>query len=359
MALKDKLIKLANERNKPSVTISLNTHRTHPDSLKDEILLKNLLNEAEKRVIEEYGKRPAASLLEKIATVGNEINRDYNLDSLHIFLSNDTKEIIKITWPTHEDKVQIGETFDIRSIIKAYNRVEEYYILVLSQGGVNLYEAMNDVIIIEIKNEYFPFGPNPNYPGDAELKSNAKLMGDLVKEYFNDVDKAMVKAHNELALPCVVIGTEDNYSRLLEVADKLDIYLGHRPIDYNNTANHHLAQQGWEVMKQKMHEERAEAIDEMREAIGTGKVLTDIAEIYRAAIDGNGDMLIVYEEFSQPAKIVDERTIELADDPMAEDVVEDITSTIAWEIMSKKGRVIFTCQEEIKELGEIVLKTRY
>jgi hypothetical protein len=71
MALKEQLQKLATENNNPCVTISLNTHRTHPDNIQDEILLKNLLKEAEERVINEFGKRPVAKLLEKIQTVSN------------------------------------------------------------------------------------------------------------------------------------------------------------------------------------------------------------------------------------------------------------------------------------------------
>jgi hypothetical protein len=39
--------------------------------------------------------------------------------------------------------------------------------------------------------------------------------------------------------------------------------------------------------------------------------------------------------------------------------IDDIVSKIAWEVMSKKGNVLFTSQDEIKELGNIVLKTRY
>jgi len=42
MALKEQLQKLVAEKNSPCVTISLDTHRTHPDNAKDEILLKNL-----------------------------------------------------------------------------------------------------------------------------------------------------------------------------------------------------------------------------------------------------------------------------------------------------------------------------
>ncbi|MGL6269123.1 MAG: hypothetical protein ACRC2O_14420 [Chitinophagaceae bacterium] len=50
MMLKEQLQKLANEENSICVTVSLNTHRTHPENLQDEIVLKNLLKEAEQRV---------------------------------------------------------------------------------------------------------------------------------------------------------------------------------------------------------------------------------------------------------------------------------------------------------------------
>ena len=59
------------------------------------MLLKNLVKEAEERVIAEFGKRPVTSLLEKLESISAEIDVNYNLDSLHIFLSNDTKEIVK------------------------------------------------------------------------------------------------------------------------------------------------------------------------------------------------------------------------------------------------------------------------
>jgi len=47
---KEKLEKLAAEKSSPCITISMNTHRTSPDNLEDIVRLKNLLNEAHKRV---------------------------------------------------------------------------------------------------------------------------------------------------------------------------------------------------------------------------------------------------------------------------------------------------------------------
>ncbi len=281
------------------------------------------------------------------------------MDSLHIYISNDTKEIIKSNWPTNENGVQISDTFNIRSLIKTYNRSEEYFILLLSQSGVNLYNALNDGIVSEIKNDDFPFPENRHYNTHSDKGSDPKHLDDLVREFLNKVDKAVVKMNNETGLNCVVICTEDNYSRLMQVADKPSIYIGCSSIDYNNTANHHIAKQGWELVKALQQNRRTAAIEEIKEAVAKGVVLTDLQEIFQAAIDGRGDLLIVHQNFSQPVIMTSDRTFDLTDDRTKQNAIDDITSNIAWEVLSKKGKVFFTEQDEIKALGNIVLKTRY
>lgn len=359
MTIKEQLNKLANEKNKPCVSISLNTHRTFPENTKDEITLKNFLKEAEERVINEFGKRPVASLLEKINEVVNEIDVNYNSDSMHIFLSNDTKEIVKSAWNSNHEGVFISDSFAVRPIIKSYNRSESYLLLLLSQGGVKLYEAVNDDIVKEIRNEDFPFSDNPHYNTHSDKGSDSKHLDDLVREFLNKVDKAVQKVHNKTDLNCVIICTEDNYSRLQQVTDNSSAYLGYAPIDYNKYENHHIVKQSWEIVKSLQNERRTHAINEMNEAVAHGTVLTDLQEIYQAAIDGRGDLLLVHQDFSQAVIMTSERTFDYIEDKTQKDAIDDITSNIAWEVLSKKGSVFFTSQDEIKELGNIVLKTRY
>lgn len=359
MELKEQLQKLATEKNSPCVTISLNTHRTHPDNANDSIKLNNLLKEAENRVIDEFGKRPIVSLLEKIKDVANEVDINHNLDSLHIFLSNDTKEIIKSSWSTNNEGVHISDGFAVRSIIKSYNRSNHYLVMLLSQSGVHLYEAVNDGIIKEIKNGDFPFSENPHYNTNPDKTSDAKHLDNLVREFLNKVDKALVKVHNETGLDCVVICTQDNYSRLQQVADKPSVYLGYSAINYNERETHQIVKQSWEIIKSIQDERKSKAIADMKEAVAQGKVLTDLQEIYQAAIDGRGELLIVHHNFSQPVLMKDEKTFDIIDDITTPNAIDDITSNIAWEVISKKGEVFFTGQDEIKDLGKIVLKTRY
>jgi hypothetical protein len=359
MTIRQKLEILASERHTPCVTISLNTHKTHPDNAKDEIILKKLLKEAEERVINEFGKRSVESLLDKLSTIRSEIDLNYNLNSLHIYLSNDTKEIIKSDLPVNNNEVHISGTFAVRPLIHAYSRSATYLIMLLSQGGVQLYEAINDSIVSEIKNDDFPFPENPHYVTEPVKRSDSKLMDNNVREFLNNVDKAMVKVHHDTGLSCVIISTDDNYSRLMQVADKPDLYHGYANIDYNQTEEHHIAKQGWEIIKEVQQKMRMEALDEINDAIAQGKVLTDLQEIYQAAIDGRGDLLMFHQDFAQPVHMTSTRTFKLVSDKTQAEVIDDITSNIAWEVLSKKGRVVITKREEIKDLGQIILKTRY
>ena len=359
MTFKTILQQLATQENNPCVTISLNTHRTHPDNAQDQILLKNLLKEAEERVTKEFSKGAVAGILKKIETVQNEIDANYNLDSLHVFLSESTKEIVRTPWPVPQNMVHIGQSFAVRPLVKAYGRSELYLVMVLSQSGVHLYEAINDGIIREIINDDFPFTENIQTIFYPDKTSDPEYVDDLIRKYFNKVDKALVKVYNETDLKCVVVCTENNFSLLKQVADKPETYDGFVNIDYNNKEPHKVVKQTWKLVENLQKQRKTEAIKEVEEAVGQGKVITDIQEIYQAAIDGRGDLLIVHLDFVQPVLMTGERTFDIIEDPSTPGAIEDITSKIAWEVLAKKGRTIFTSQDAIKGLGDIVLKTRY
>ncbi len=360
MALREQLEKLAKVRNHPCVTISLNTHRTHPDNVQDGILLKNLGTEAENRLLAEFDKRQVLPLIERIKALPQKVDVNHNLESLHVFIGNGIEEVIRLPIHVPENGVYIADSFAIRPLIKALNRVTEYLIVVVSQSGVHLYRAINDAIVEEVHNGEFPYAPMSNQETDKEKLSDPKRLDNLVREYLNHMDKALNRVHNQTGLRCVVVATEDNYSRLMQVADRKAIYYdGFVHINYNQLAPHKIAADTWKVISQIQRQERTQAIEEMLEAVKEGKVVTDIHEIYSAAKEGRGDLLIVHESFKLPARITGEFTFEVVNEPTLPDAVDDLTSDIAWEIYSKKGRVVFTEQDTIKQLGHIALKVRY
>ncbi|MCU0412918.1 MAG: hypothetical protein MUE91_00745 [Ignavibacteriaceae bacterium] len=356
---KEIIEELALENSNPCVTISLNTHRTKPDNKKDRILLKNLCKQAESRLITEFGIKLIAPLLAKLDKVSDEIDISLNLDSLHIFLSNKTKEIIKSSWPVKANTVHIANSFALRPLIYALNRTEEYLILLLSQSGVHLYRALNDSITEEVKNSNFPFSQNIHFHTDSLKISDPKAVDNMVREFLNKVDKAIGKVNRQTGLYCIAICTEDNFSRLMQVADNPALYMRFANINYNNTANHFISAQAWALVKKMQGEKMSEAVKEIRDAAAVGNVYTDLQEIYRAVKEGRGDLLITDHNYYQAVKMKGEFSFELIQDVTIPGVIDDIISNISWEIISKNGRVLFTENEDLKELGNIVLKVRY
>jgi hypothetical protein len=94
------------------------------------------------------------------------------LDSLHIFLSNSTQEIVRSSWPALHSGVHISGNFAVKTLIKDFNRTVDYLILVLSQSGVPLFHAINDGIVSEIVNDDFPFLKNPHVLTDKDKISD-------------------------------------------------------------------------------------------------------------------------------------------------------------------------------------------
>ena len=358
MSIKDQLLKLANETNSPCITIAFNTHRTIPDNQQDPIKLKNLVKEAEQRLLENYTKRDIAEVLEKLEALPDQLEVHKNIESLHIYVSKDTFEFIRTNIPVTNEGVWVDDTFHIRPLIKAMNRVTEYLVLYLTKKGVHLYVAINDSIVREIENDDFPYTEN-NY-NLSHLFSETDDHTNKIREFYNQVDKAVQRANPEGSLQCLVISTDDNYGSFIAEADNPSTYLGNISTDFNSpTQKNEFMEVAGEFIQKYQQNNRTKSIEEMNEAVGKGLVLTDLEEIYQAAIDGRGDLLIVHQDFQQPVKMKDERTFDLVDDASEPGVLDDIISTIAWEVISKKGKAIFTGQDEIKDLGNVVLRTRY
>ena len=245
MPIKEKIALLNADRNPPCLSICMTTHRTFPDNKQDRISLKNLLREAEMRLVERYGKREAQPVLDKIDTISDDINFNYSLDSMYVFLSEDTTEVIRSPWTIHHNEVVVGDRFSTDHLRDTLSRNREYLILLLSQSGVSLYDALNDGISEEIRNDDFPFEENPHYITDKLRASDTKQVDNKIRHYLNKVDKAVGEVYRESGLKTLVICTETNYSRLLQVADNEDIYLGYSPVNYNDVSLHSLGKQAW------------------------------------------------------------------------------------------------------------------
>jgi ppGpp synthetase/RelA/SpoT-type nucleotidyltranferase len=351
----EKLNRLAIERSNPYVTISMNTHRTHPDNTVDAIGLKNLLSEARNRISHEFSKHNLNNLLEKMNNLDHEIDHNHNLDSLHIFLSNTSKEIIRLALPTQTNTVHISNSFAIKPLIKVMNQTEEYYILLLSQSGVRLLYAINDSISEEIMNDDFPIAPKTHFLTNNEELVDGKQFDNMRNEYINKVDKAVFKEYNRKGLDCIVICTEDNYNRLIQVADDPSIYYGYSNMNYNDTSDQNIATHTWIMIKKLNHKFIEDAINEMQEAAGKGIASTNLSEINREVKKGRRALIDTQNDYHQ--KDFNKLKIDIEKKkPVLEKKLNTMSSDLR-SILSKNGFKA-TMNYRVKSLYSIFNKIR-
>lgn len=357
--MKSKLNELKSIIAENCITIILNTHRTAPDNQKDKIVLKNLITEAENRLTESTDKRVATNLVERLKELEASIDHSHNLESLILFVNQEVSEIVRLPMKV-EDRVIIGDTFATRDLMRAIHTNSQYYVLVLSQEKSRLIEAFNDEVIKEVKGE-FPFKNNQFHTTNWVDKSNATRKDNLVAEYFNQVDKAVNEVRKQTGLPVLICSEESNYNDYLKIADEKNTIF-QTFLNGNRVENkdHEIVKEAWSIMKEYLVNRNDTRIVALDKAVGSGKFLSDLNEIWKAIKDGKIQTVFVEQGLFKPALLIDDE-IEIVSEDKSDDnnYVDDILDELLELNMSFGGENVFLPKGKLDKFNGYGAITRY
>ena len=370
--MKATLKSLRETKANPAVSIFVKTHRAHPANDQDPIALKNQLKIVEERLTNEYDKRTATAVLDKIHAETKELNHNYNLDTLAIFASTDDVQIIRMPLDTVE-RVVISNRFATRDLVRDMASAVHYYTVVLTRDKARLIEASNDRVVAEfdkdndkqknMENIPFPIDNNGLYTtGDGSTDRSADKENSYLKEFFNQVDKSVQELWGEHKMPLVIVGDARNISYYNEVCDRPDNIIAtvSNLTELENGSAQHIVdgvQEAVEGYRTSLHEA---ALGEIDKARGANVLSTDLQDVYRAAFQGSGETLYVRRGYIQAAE-VDEaaQTLTVANDAAAEGVTDDAVGLIIEHVIHNGGKAVFMPQDIMSADQPIALVTRY
>ena len=351
------LKKVKDIHQKGCVSIILQTHRTSPDNEKDPINLKNLIGEAEKRLYQDYDKRFVWPIMEKLNRLTETIDHRHNLESLILFANSDFADYTRLPISV-ENRVVIDHTFATRDLVRALHQSSAYYLLVLSRQQARLIEAHDDRVVKEWKGD-FPM-ESRQYTTNRLKLSMQKGQDNLIEEFFNRVDKTMLEATKSAPLPLVLVTEKRNYDHYLKVADQKARIMGHVNRNRDEESAHHIVRDAWKVVLDLVKRRREARLEELRQAVGERKFVSDYNEIWTALRQGQGKTLFVKKGFFQPALLVDDKiTLVDAAESSRKGVVDDIIDEMIEENLRFGGDAVFIEDSEIEKFGNVALVTRY
>lgn len=352
--------KIKNINTEGCVTIVCNTHRTHPENEGDPIRLKNLVKEVEERLYNTYDKRFVLPLMEKLNSLLESIDHRQNLESLIIFANNDFIEFTRLAINV-TDRVVIDNTFATRDLVRAEHEQAAYYVLVLSRNEARLIEAMNDKAVMEIKGN-FPFKNETLFNTDKQERHTAGSDDKLIEEFFNRVDKEVQNTVKVQPLSVMILADERNYTHFMKVADKKEKYLGflNKNRGDENAKINHIIEEVWPRVREINRKRNTQRLEELEKAVGTGKYVSDIHDIWRAILEGKGQTLFVKKGYFQPAlisgnEIILVDKIEIDQKTVCDDVIDEMIE----HNLNLGGDTVFVEGDQLEKFQNLALITRY
>ncbi len=353
------LKRLKNTVSESCVTIILNTHRTSPDNKKDPLTLKNLIKDAETRLFADETKKDAQHIVQRLLDVESQIDHSHNLESLILFVNEDIAEYMRLPISV-EDRVIIDNSFATRDLMRSLHYNTNYYVLVLSKQKTRLIEAFNDKVVAEI-GKPFPFENNQFYSSNVAEQSNAARQTSLVAEYFNRIDKEVNKIRKEKPLSVLICSDEANYHEYLKVADQkqsiFDTYLNQNRVE---AKAHHIVEEAWKIVQKYTIDKNHARKEELSKAVGSGKFLSDVNDIWRAISEGKVQTLFIEENLFQPGYMEADKITLVADaERNKKGVVDDIYDEMIEANMTFGGDVVFLPKGELTKFEGFGAITRY
>lgn len=312
---KEDLRSLSEKQEGPCVSIFTPTHRG-ADTQQDLIRFKNLLREAEERLIA-AGVRAteARQLLEPAqGLLPDALFWQHQGDGLALFISRNLFHHYRV--PLHlEELVVVANRFHLRPLLPLLSGDEQFYILALSQNEVRLFQctrhSTSEVELTDVPRnldealqfdtperqlQFHTGTPAGTGKRSAMFHGHGGAGEDIkenLRQFCHRIDAGLHGLLREERAP-LVLAAVDYLHPIYREANTYPHLLDRGSIgNPDRLSAEELCQQAWPIVEPSFLEPQRAAADHYRQLIGTDRASNDIREIVPAAHYGRIESLFV------------------------------------------------------------------
>ena len=363
------------------VSIFMPTHRAGAETQQNPIRLRNLLREAEDRLLESDLR--AEEVKELLApaqgVLGNSLFWLRQNDGLAMFISSKMFRYYCLPLGFKELLVTT-DRFHLKPLLSILND-NRFYVLALSQNQVRLLEGtrqsisevglegipgslaealQNDVFGKQIRSHT---GASPG-SGDRSTMFHGQGAGadvpkkDNILRYFHLLDKGLSELLRNKQAPLVLAGVDylfPIYREANSYPHLLDEGVSGSP---EGLSADELHKEAWAIVQPCFQKAWRDAVALYRQSVGTGLASSDVKEIVPAACHGRVGSLLVALGFQQWG-VFDPDSDEVILRREAEPGDEDLLDLAAIQTFLNGGAVYVVSPEDVPDSGQMAAVFRY
>ena len=362
-----------------SVSVYMPTHRAGPETRQDPIRLKNLLGEAEERLIEAGRRGPEArDLLAPAATLlEDEAWWRHQGDGLALFLATDFGRVFRLP-RTFEERVVVGERFHVKPLIPLVTGDGRFLVLALSRNEIRLLQGTRQTLQ-EVELEDVPGSLREtavhrevavlNYHVGTGFSSGGRRSAvfhghgtevdeELIRTYFRRIDAGIREAIGDERSPLVIAAVRHEaelYRAVGRYANILPRFVEGNP---DETSDRDLHREASRIARAHFDREREEAVARFREQGGPGLAISGVDRVVPAAHHGRVETLWVSLAVERWGSFDEETdTVEVRETPKPGD--HDLLDLAAIQTLLAGGTVYAAETGDLPGDGPISALLRY
>jgi len=379
---RDDLTELMDKQGDLCITIYMPTYRAGAETQQGRIRLKNLMQDAEKRLISSGMRSPEAKhLLEPVQEL--VLNHQFWLqqrDGLAIFLAPDM--FYYYTLPLVLDEfLQISKRFHLKPLLPLLSGDGLFYILALSQNAVRVLQCTR-ASVMELEIDDIPHSLaeamkyddperqlqfHTNTLEGTNTKAAALFHGhgvgvddnkNNILQFFNLIDRGLHDLLHEEKAPLVLAGVEFLFAIYREANTYAYLTSEGIPGNPEELSAEDLQTLAWPLVEHYFHKAEQEALTYYGPFKGTGRTTNDIRKAAPAAYNGQIEILFMAEDTEQWGKFDPHtNTVDLSQ----EDEInhEDLFDFTAIQTILNGGTVYMVEEGKIPDGESIAALLRY
>ena len=347
---------------RPAVTIILPFEPKM--SLKSMLLhsLKMASDKIERELKDNYQGATANLIIEKLKSIITNLNFNTHKRSIAIYLSPIFEKVLYLDIVV-EEKIVIGDSFEIRDLVLCKKEIRQYLVLVMSGKKSKMFMGKGRDLVKIISNGSGSVHAFVNDPPErvANFSDPSERKERILNKFLHGIDDTLRIMLNAYHLPLFVLGPEKVIGHFKNITKSGNTVVEYIYGNYDDSSIEQLKQvlaphiEQWEKVREK------DLLNRLEDAAGKKQLAIGMRDVWKAATGKKGRLLIVEKDYIFAAQNGGTKNvIYMAATPYNQfSNIKDAVDDVIEKVLETGGDVEFVEKDLLRDYHHIVLIKYY